>query len=222
MTEQLEHELRQVFAEDAEGASEAVALAEHAQRRVRRHRQAQLAWGAGLLMAASVAGVAVLGGVGPSHSPVVPPSAEPSITDRPPAPGPTGPLPDSGLASCAFAYSPETLAERAFAFDGTVVSIGPGRTDRPGVELGLVGTTFEVHEWYAGGSGTTVTVVMPSPGSRRSMSESPPAYEIGSRLLLSGEHRWGGATMDDALAWGCGFTRYYDEATAATWGSATR
>jgi hypothetical protein len=222
MTEQLEHELRQLFAEDAEGAPEAFALAEHAQRRVRRHRQAQLAWGAGLLVAASVAGVAVLGGVGPSDSPAVPPSAEPSITDSPPAAGPTGPLPDSGLASCAFEYSPQTLAERAFAFDGTVISIGPAQTYRPGELRGLVGTTFEVHEWYAGGSSATVTVDMPPPGSRRSMSESPPVYEVGSRLLLSGEHRWGGATMDDALAWGCGFTRYYDEATAATWRSAPR
>ncbi|MDP2773019.1 MAG: hypothetical protein Q8O61_05635 [Nocardioides sp.] len=222
MTEQLEHELRRLFAEDAEGAPESVALAEHAQRRVRRHRQARLAWGAGLLVAASVAGVAVLGGVGPSDSPDLPPSAESSIAASPPASGPAGPLPDSGLASCAFEYSSKTLAERAFAFDGTVVSVGPGQTYRPGELRGLVGTTFEVHEWYAGGSGTTVTVDMPPPGSRPTMSDGPPTYEIGSRLLLSGEHRWGKATMDDALAWGCGFTRYYDEATADTWRSATR
>jgi hypothetical protein len=42
------------------------------------------------------------------------------------------------------------------------------------------------------------------------MSESPPSYSVGTRLLVSRE---------DAIAWGCGFTRYVDEETAAAWRS---
>ncbi len=215
MTEQLEMELRQLFDEDAEAAPVAPDLVEQARRRVRRHRQVRIAWGAGLLVAASVTGVVVLGG--PDDAPDGVPQS------KPPSSGPTGPVGDSGLTSCAFEYSPRTLADRAFAFDGTAVSVGPARTERPGNGGGYVGTTFEVHEWFAGGSGTTVTIDMAPPADARSdeNSEYAPGYALGDRLLVSGEHRWGGATMDDAIAWTCGFTRYYDEATADLWRSAT-
>ncbi|GEP32953.1 hypothetical protein NSZ01_07210 [Nocardioides szechwanensis] len=216
MTEQLELELRRLFDEDAAAAPVAVALAEHAQRRVRRQRQVRVAWGAGLLVAASVAGVAVLGGSEdlPDRVPQT----------RPPSSGPTGPVGDSGLTSCAFEYSPKTLADRAIAFDGTAVSVGPARSDRPGSGGGYVGVTFDVHEWFAGGSGTTVTIDMTPPGdsTRDESSESAPGYVLGDRLLVSGEHRWGGTTFDDAIAWTCGFTRYYDEETADSWRDATR
>lgn len=213
MTERLELELRRLFDEDAEAAPVAVGLAEQAQRRVRRHRQVRIA---GLLVAASVAAVVVLGGS--SDAPDQAPRSSP------PSSAPSGPVGDSGLASCAFEYSPSTLADRAFAFDGTAVSVGPARTERPGRRVGYVGTTFEVHEWFAGGSGTTVTIDMAPPGDARSDedSEYAPGYVLGDRLLVSGEHRWGGATMDDALAWTCGFTRYHDEATADLWRAAFR
>src|SRR6185312_11970274 len=104
-------------------------------------------------------------------------------------------------ASCAVDYSPAELAGLAFAFDGTVTSIGPGHSDTSGTGLGLVGTTFTVNEWFTGGSGRTVTVDMPPPGDRLTLGEEPPAYQVGSRLLVSGQHRWGGTTMDDAIAW---------------------
>jgi hypothetical protein len=40
---------------------------------------------------------------------------------------------------------------------------------------------------------------------------------MGSRLLVSGEPRWGGTPLEDPIAWGCGFTRYYDSGTAKSW-----
>ena len=47
--------------------------------------------------------------------------------------------------------------------------------------------------------------------------ESTPYYEIGSRLLVSGEPRFGGSPMTDPVAWACGFTRWYTPADARTW-----
>lgn len=47
------------------------------------------------------------------------------------------------------------------------------------------------------------------------------AYGVGTRLLVSGGPRWGGPPLRDAIAWGCGFTRYYDPQTAADWAAAT-
>ena len=136
----------------------------------------------------------------------------------------TGPVQDGGTASCVMEYSPANMVGLAFAFDGTVTSIGPGHSDRPGKgSLGMVGVTFTVNEWFIGGSGTTVTVDMPAPDARDGggMNEAPPAaYDVGTRLLVSGQHRWGEATMADAIAWGCGFTRYYDRATADGWRAA--
>jgi hypothetical protein len=72
------------------------------------------------------------------------------------------------------------------------------------------------------GSGPTVTVDITPPQAGRSidMSELVPAYGVGTRLLVSGAPRWGGSALTDAIAWGCGFTRYYDEATANSWRAA--
>jgi hypothetical protein len=54
----------------------------------------------------------------------------------------------------------------------------------------------------------------------RWIEDSAPAYGIGNRLLVSGMPRRGGAALTDAIAWGCGFTRYYDKATADSWRAA--
>jgi len=54
-----------------------------------------------------------------------------------------------------------------------------------------------------------------------SADPSVPAYEVGTRLLVSGAPRWGGAPLDAAIAWPCGFTRSYDPQTAAEWAAAT-
>jgi hypothetical protein len=119
------------------------------------------------------------------------------------------------------AYSPEAVAGRGFAFDGTVTEIGPAGSNRPGVELDLSAVTFRVHTWFRGGTGDTVTVDMDSPGLVSSAGPAVPPYDVGTRLLVSGEPRWGGAPLDDPIAWSCGFTRPYDPRTAAEWAAAT-
>ena len=216
MTEQLERELRLLFAEDSERAPAAVALADETRRRVRQRRQSRLAWGAGVLVAASVAALAGLGGGPLSGSP-----AREQAVARSPESRLTGALPvGDAAASCAYEYSPRRLADRAFVFDGTVTAFGPAHSDRPRGVLHHAGVTFTVNEWFAGGSGPTVTVDMPPPGAWS--EDGLTAYGIGTRLLVSGDHRWGGTTMADAAAGYCGFTRYYDQSTADDWREATR
>jgi hypothetical protein len=120
-------------------------------------------------------------------------------------------------------YSLTAVARRAFAFDGTVVEIGPARTNRAGAELPLVAVTFHVNQWFHGGSSASVTVDMTQPitnGARAPIDEAAPSYGVGTRLLVSGQPRWGGAPLDDPIAWGCGFTRYHDTDTAGLWRNA--
>lgn len=214
MTEQLEQQLRQLFAEDAKRAPATEALADGVRRRARRRRLLQLAWTAGGV-AASVAVVAVaggmVGGTPAGDKPEAPPAAAPQVSGR------TGPLPDGGAASCVEQYDLTTVTGRAFAFDGTVTDVAPASNGQTTMGGGLVSATFTVNEWFAGGSGRSVTVEITSPEAAPTTVESAPAYAVGSRLLVSGEPRWGGAPLADAIAWGCGFTRYYDESTAADW-----
>ena len=68
-----------------------------------------------------------------------------------------------------------------------------------------------------------VTVDWFPPGQFNSATDFELAsYGVGSRLLVSGEPRLGGAALDAATAWSCGFTRHYDAQTAAEWAAATR
>ncbi len=144
----------------------------------------------------------------------------------------TGPLPDGGATSCAERYSPSAVAKRAFAFDGVVIEIGSAHSNRPDRgHLDLAGVTFAVGEWFSGGSASTFTLDMDAPmvGTgdppmvvAGGLNEGVPSYAVGSRLLVSGEPRWGGSHLTDAIAWGCEFTRYYDSATAASWRQALR
>lgn len=121
-----------------------------------------------------------------------------------------------GAASCVEVYGAESLAGRAFAFDGTVEAVGEAAASgAEGDSDGSVPVTFTVAEWFAGGDGDRATVDMPAPGMVS--SDGGIAYEVGTHLLVSGEPRFGGEPMDAAVAWGCGFTRAYDEATAAEW-----
>lgn len=139
-----------------------------------------------------------------------------------PAAGRSGPLPDGGTAaSCVENYSPGAVAGRSFAFDGTVLEIGPSVSNRgDGADLAVPGVTFEVHEWFAGGGGETVTVDLQAPTAAPAGHGG--AYGIGSRLLVSGEPRWGGAPLDAPIAWLCGFSRYHDTGTATAWRDAVR
>ncbi|MGY1723918.1 hypothetical protein [Blastococcus sp. SYSU DS0533] len=137
-----------------------------------------------------------------------------------PTAGRTGPLDSTPTSSCAVEYSPAALSKQEFAFAGAVVDIGPAVTTRPGAPgppEDLVGVTFAVQEWFSGGSGETVTVDLPAPYDPVAGSSTPgPVYGVGSRLLVSGADRWEGSPLEP-IAWLCGFTRYYDEETAAAW-----
>jgi hypothetical protein len=111
--------------------------------------------------------------------------------------------------SCVSTSTVGGLRERAFAFDGTVIEVtdeADPRYPEPGVLLPRA--RFEVHEWFEGGSGATVAVWM-----QRDVSP-------GERLLITGEPRWGGDPLDDAIAWECGFTMAWSDADARGWAQA--
>jgi hypothetical protein len=121
-------------------------------------------------------------------------------------------------------YSVDTLTERDFAFDGSVLSVEHGAKGQPF-------TSFKVNEWFAGGSGATVMVPMTpmqtqgraETGTNRDLDgeERGPSYGADARLLVSGEFRSAKpGDLSDALVWSCGWSRYYDDATAVQWRTA--
>ena len=192
-------------------------------RAIRRRRLRALA---GVAAGAAVVAGGVAGGVvawGPTpepRPPVTAPSAAELETLTPGPTGPTGPLIDNGVADCVEEYRPDAVGRRGFAFDGVVTKIGASVTG--GMPVGqpqvLVGVTFDVREWFAGGHGATITVDMLAPAVTGSGSTvNAPSYGVGTRLLVSGESRWGGPPLKDPIAWSCGFTRYWDPDTAASW-----
>jgi hypothetical protein len=219
VTEPAEQRLRKLFHEGGAGATGeptrlAAAALGHA--RHRRHVRSAAVIGTGLLVVAVGAVAGIAGGPGrntpiAARSRPVPALQGSHAPDRDRA---------AGVASCVASYSTDTLAAQAFAFDGTVTGLGPARTNRSGRgSLPLVSAAFAVHEWFHGGSGATVSVDMTAPDAV--MPETGvPSYAVGSRLLVSGMPRWGGAALDDPIAWGCGFTRRYDAATATAWRAA--
>ncbi|GAA2635631.1 hypothetical protein [Paractinoplanes durhamensis] len=226
MNQSTERELRELFAADAADAPDEQAVAAAAVRRVHRRRRTLT------VAAATTAVIIAAGGYGlyrPASTPQAqPPAATPQA--KPPAELPAGVEPGDPLAfgaaqQCVKAYSPRTVAENTFAFDGTVTGIGPARTERspqPG-RLDLRSVTFQVHTWFKGGSAGTAVVDMDAPAvGSTTGGEGVPAYQIGTRLLVSGMPRWGDAApLTDAIAWGCGFTRYYSPSMAAAWAAAT-
>jgi hypothetical protein len=133
---------------------------------------------------------------------------------------PTGDLfGDAGGFSCLEQYDPQTLAQRGFALDGTVASIGENSSPAD-VADPYVPVTLTVQRWFRGGEGTTVTVAMFPPDAVSSAGNT--TYSVGSRLLVSGERRGAPPRPDELVAWACGFTRWYDQATAAEWETALR
>lgn len=127
----------------------------------------------------------------------------------------TGAVQSGQENSCALAYSPQAVRQRAFAFDGTVTRIGAQPTD----SVGYTPVTFRVNEWFRGGSADRVVVGMLLPPKIGGIEEQFAPVRVGVRLLVSGEPRagTGAQPLDDAVAWGCGFTRFYDQGTAAAW-----
>ncbi len=115
---------------------------------------------------------------------------------------------DGGPAMmCAFLYSPETLAERGYAFAGTLTSIGETSTDA-GYAAANGSVTFHVDEWFHGGEGDTVTL---------EGSGMPVGYgsEDESNVLKEGGHYL--VSGDAPYIWSCGFTKTYSTAMANEW-----
>jgi len=133
------------------------------------------------------------------------------------APGtdPIGGWPPSPLlspkffASCVEGYNLTTLQGRAFAFDGTVsgiAAIQPPQADTD-ARAGYLAVSLTVHEWFRDGDQSSVTVT----------SVEGASFGVGTRLLVTGEPRFGGPPLQAPVAWSCGFTRDYDQSTAAAW-----
>lgn len=141
------------------------------------------------------------------------PTAEPTAVGTQTATGSIA-LTNDAAASCVETYSLTTLANRAFAFDGTVTDIEPPADTTPG-SLSYAIVTFEVHEWFRAAGPDRISVEMNPPGSHSTLNET--GYAIGSRLLISGEPRWGGEPLDDPIVWSCGFSRTHDPEVAADW-----
>ena len=174
-----------------------------------------------ILIAAVVVGTWQTGDRAPGRSATPGPISSQGTSATP------GPISSQGMsadrafpASCAESYDLATLKKRAFAFDGTVSRITAMQppTDGSGVLDGYVTVTFTVNEWFRGGNQGTVTLDMGgSMGGSVVIEDQEISYGVGTRLLVSGEPRFGGSPLHAAIAWGCGFTRYYDKDTAASW-----
>lgn len=221
-------------AETAASATPARALDDvrtTARRRRTRHRA--LGAAAVVVVVAGVLGAAVV----TQHDAPAPTAADPTTSAPVTAPaasaatrhGAVGYDPATSAVSCVEDYSPRGVTRRGFAFDGVVTAIGDSVSTGGGYApvAGLAGVTFDVRHWYAGGSGETdtetdtVTVDLGPPGAGGE-DTSDSAYGIGTRILVSGESlaRHSTGPLDHPYAWGCGFTRYWDEPTAAAWDEA--
>jgi hypothetical protein len=179
-------------------------------------RPRRLGWavaaGAAAVTAAVVVAVARPGGA-PSER-----VAGPTVTTSAAAPAPstvevrTGdPYGPGQVFSCVEEYDRKTLTHRTLAFDGTVTAIGRRSSEADP----YVAVRFTVHRWYRGGAGAEISVQMLPPNTSSSVNHA--TYEVGSRLLVSGGDRWGRTPVREPLAFACGFTRWYDPATARLW-----
>ena len=140
-----------------------------------------LGLGAGIAAIAALALVVALGGRGNA----------PGITPG----GSVG----TGSASCVEQYTPTTLANRSFAFDGTVSAISGEQV------------TFTVGTAYRGAAGGTITLDAPGMTGTAITSAGGPNLAVGERYLVAG---------DDHFVWACGYTQPYDAAVAAEWTAA--
>ena len=136
------------------------------------------------LAAAAVAAVALIGG-----------------NRAAPAPDASWLMSDAGM--CVERYSPETLPNRGYAFEGTVAAIDPPMNPE-GTDPGGATTTvvFDVRRWFWGGTGeqASLRTYAAPPVSTETLDAS-----IGAHLLVSG---------DDDFLWSCGFTQPFSEGAA--------
>jgi hypothetical protein len=140
--------------------------------------------------AAGIAAVAVTGAIAMLTMPGIGEGFTPTPSQRGP-----------GIGTCVETYSQETLANRDFAFDGTVTAID-------GDEV-----TFGVADVFRGELAGSATFTATGMTGTSVTSAGGPSLVIGQRYLVAG---------DDRFAWACGFTRPYDAAVAAEWAEATR
>lgn len=217
MTDLRNYLLERVEAESPSLRASVETIARRAATRRRRRRNA--AWLGAAALVAAAALVPQLSGGPDEFGGIADPSVSKNPSATPSADPRRGETKMDGAFACVETYSPSSLPNRGFAFDGTISSIGrPG--DDP-MDMGLLPVTFDVHEWFVGGQENPATVSMyqPQPAS----DDRPASYSVGTRLLVSGEPAEpnGAPVLGDAIAWGCGFTRYYDEDTADSWRDAT-
>jgi hypothetical protein len=116
------------------------------------------------------------------------------------APGlPPGGSVDPGSAACVEPYSPTAIARRAFAFEGTVITVDGDRV------------TFAVGTAWRGASSSTITLEAPGMTGSPITSAGGPNLTVGERYLVAG---------DDTFVWSCGYTQAYDPAIAEEWAAA--
>ena len=182
-----------------------------------RRRRYAVAFAAGAVaVVASVLTVAVILG-SPDRRPTATPPTQSTQQTQPATP--EGDVFGSGTGlRCGEQYSPQTLTERGFAFDGTVVSVGARSATAGGDPH--VPVVFQVNHWFKGGRGDRVTVAMVPPGVVTSVGNA--VYGVGSRLLVSGDGRSSADPLDHPISRACGFTRWYTQADARTWAQTFR
>ena len=114
-----------------------------------------------------------------------------------PAPDASWLMPDAG--ACVEQYSPQTLPNRDYAFDGVIATIDPpaepGGTDAGG---GTTTVTFNVRRWFWGGSGAEANLRTYS----TPLTEEAAEGSIGAHVLASG---------DEDFLWACGFTKPFSD-----------
>lgn len=110
-----------------------------------------------------------------------------------------GTSPGPGSASCVEQYSLATLANREYAFDGTVTAISGDRV------------TFSVTSAFRGVSGSSITLDANGLAGTAVTSAGGPNLVVGERYLVAG---------DATFVWACGFTQAWDAGTAADWAAA--
>lgn len=210
MTDGLDDQIRNALALEAHQAPTNAFLARDVRARVRKSR---LRMGGGVLAVVATAGIfATTLGVGsPSNQNYD--RGNQLVADSSPSPFQQGALKGSAQESfCVRVYSPTEAARMEFALDGTVETVTPPETNAPESREGLWKVEFRVNRWFTHGSGNRTTLYMLNPEPMGDSEDIGPRYSIGTRLLVSGE-----SAAKAATAWGCGFTRYYDEATAEAW-----
>ena len=104
----------------------------------------------------------------------------------------------SGPMAMCIQWTEQMLLDQDYAFDGTLVSANADGTN----------AVFEVHRWYKGGEGATVTLSAEGLLLEHSVALLGATLEIGERYLVSGT---------DGFVWACGFTVTYDTELANHW-----